>query len=1815
MASSLAAQLSQIAANSTNQLNLKAQRVAHSKSLIFDKKVAGSQDFDTIYDICYDGFREICQLDARFAQFERSIFSHQSKAQDRTEMTAEQNKELDAVLEAFLALIGGRLLLSPAVKAVEWLIRRFRIHEYNTEFTILTFLPYYSTPVFLNLLAILPEDLPPTFKVLIPYKRSAISPVRQALVQGAIANQNVINALNNHVLQVSQQRAHHHALLSFWAGIVTEGVAGKLDSSRSGGRSVEKQKHDDIILQILPVLNDGLAMKDVSELVIGCYMVCVVLAQKAELQDQVLDGLMEAVVGSWTEETLSSGLICIATLAQQKPEAILPKRVLKALLHLEDPLKQLVEISAEYKTSHLLLGLVAGCVSNLSSRETPLRLDLLSSMFESQLLGDIEMAKAMTLVLQAASNINGTVSLDAQTHLADLVQLFARSNSLQPIFQKVIEDSSVDISVLEHNLQTAIESIPAPKAIEDVEMRDVETEMEEKVADGFKSAIESLTKESPYKASFLSERSIPVFDRLVQTFALAAGSQERVNSFVELPVLSKPNAATSPQFLSFFIRIFTGPYPAGTKAAALRTVSSALNSAFFNDLDLQTLLPFLLSALADQSERVRREAADTLAIVGKLDGKKKSSQSANIWARDSIYGQDKQSKDIPWLSTRDFQKLLERALLPGLEEYKDDQEHIGRALEIALRGSSASDSAAPELKKPLRLAFFTFLCSHAVQVPLYAPKVGLLNLLNRIDKAGGTTRTKELEPILKAWRGLGDQEVKEIHDREHVPVAEFEKEILKTVTPKEKDSVALLLSTVRPYSASLRASFVSSVFGRIRDIWAKVPEDRKITAAEKLLELSIQDSEALLVDFCRDLLRSVELPGSVLLSYLQQIPSSITDIDSLGPAPKRRRTSQNNMIAMTTKDAAKLSKLLDKMTFILELVDSSNPEAHPELTEGLFQVLAALHHFKSQIQSGMSYLLSLTLGSLLSIVNRSKGMTRPLFDTSVVRADMVVDCVRTTESPQVQNTALLLVAGLSVIAPELVLHSVMPIFTFMGSSVLRKDDDYSVSVIDQTIDQVVPALIQSLRHQKRDVVSGTSELLLSFTAAFEHIPSHRRLRLFHALITKLGTEEFLFAVLAMLANRYSMDKAVLVLMTGLVSDAGATVELTTYSKFLDLVSDSLKSKPGISQVLLGIGSDDGREPPKVAVDLLRALAYLFKHSSLKVKIARSPTTETGEAPEQIRALFSKILAQVLAIGESMQTVKSVHQAAGDVLNGLFSTLTTVDFLDTIEALLQRPDDVLRRKVLSLLGARLQQNPERDGESQMRMLDFLAVLVGIVESSPDILLKHAAVTCIDRITEKYGKKVPSKVTHAAQVVSSASCLGQDDDRIRINGVLCLASMIEVLGEAIIPALPQVFSRTLSLLDLSLEDEKVNARLHDAVFTLFSALFVHLPYMVSGSHLDRLLFLSFKSAVCEDVDDDNRQEALRFMARKVDMASTLASINRNWQQAVSAGPAATREVLEAVSLSIEKHPKSATMKNLSVLTSILFRAFDLRREQVALDSKSVFNISDLEEIEDLLNDVTIKMIYKLNDTTFRPIFTQLVEWASGLPKKDTQGTLARLTTFYRFLQVFFGTLQSIVTGYASYIIESAVSVLATATPTNPNTKSLWLATMRMLRSAFEHDQDEFWQSPSNLTKITTPLISHLRHATSPSTLTTITTETIPTITELAIAADSTDNHKELNTALMRFLRSGTSVSFSGSSINKGNAPAAAAGENPHTRIAALKAQQALTEHLGEDWLALLPEMLPYISELMEDEDEGVEREVRAWVKQIESVLGERLDDMLT
>ena len=142
-----------------------------------------------------------------------------------------------------------------------------------------------------------------------------------------------------------------------------------------------------------------------------------------------------------------------------------------------------------------------------------------------------------------------------------------------------------------------------------------------------------------------------------------------------------------------------------------------------------------------------------------------------------------------------------------------------------------------------------------------------------------------------------------------------------------------------------------------------------------------------------------------------------------------------------------------------------------------------------------------------------------------MRIDLIVDTIRTTGNAQLQNSSLLLVSCLAMWLPGAVLHSVMPVFTFMGSTLLRQGDDYSAHVIDKTVSRVIPPLVASLKKRSHEVVPGVVDVLISFTAAFEHIPTHRRLSLFEHVANALGPSDCLYAVVIMILDRYPTDIA------------------------------------------------------------------------------------------------------------------------------------------------------------------------------------------------------------------------------------------------------------------------------------------------------------------------------------------------------------------------------------------------------------------------------------------------------------------------------------------------------------------------------------------------------------------------------------------------------------------------------------------------------------------------------------------------------------------
>ena len=68
------------------------------------------------------------------------------------------------------------------------------------------------------------------------------------------------------------------------------------------------------------------------------------------------------------------------------------------------------------------------------------------------------------------------------------------------------------------------------------------------------------------------------------------------------------------------------------------------------------------------------------------------------------------------------------------------------------------------------------------------------------------------------------------------------------------------------------------------------------------------------------------------------------------------------------------------------------------------------------------------------------------------------------------------------------------------------------------------------------------------------------------------------------------------------------------------------------------------------------------------------------------------------------------------------------------------------------------------------------------------------------------------------------------------------------------------------------------------------------------------------------------------------------------------------------------------------------------------------------------------------------------------------------------------------------------------------------------------------------------------------------------------------------------------------------------SPHVRFAALRCAAALYVRLGLPYLALLPETVPFVAELMEDDNIEVERVCQALIRHIETISGESMENYL-
>lgn len=837
----------------------------------------------------------------------------------------------------------------------------------------MTFLPYHSAPIFRTLLSILPVRLFSELRFLHPYIQSLQNPPRHAIVYTATTNKAFFTRFNVHFLDVCKLGYSYPALIVFWATTVTEALAAILDQSRSGRPEAQRQNQENLVFRVIPVLNAGLSLQDNPDLHVGCYMILTVLVKKCALEDKVLAALLESTA-SGLSQTRSAGLICLAAIAEQQVEVLLPRRVLNALLKLEtlDSDLRLLKLDL-YNVEKLVLGIILGIVDEVSVAQDARYVRLVRVLIEADLLDESNLSVAIRhIILATQTGYPGSRQvLDVQASLMDLLLCLSEKETVRPILKA---SPKLDIRIRkamnldEHELDR--EHMGSASEPED----------QSYTLASFENAMSRIPVQTTLDISFLSHSDSFVFDSLARAFLSAFQSSANLKTFCDLSVLGKSLSMSKPLYFSFFVRIWCSHFSAAARAAAIAIVSEGLRGQGLVT-DPQFLIPYVIYGLADSAHSVRSASANLVMTLssyyGESKGKKNKQSNQPVLGQGEVYGQGYQSGEVVWLSWKEATKFLKEMLEPSLEECLLDANHILRYLPNPLNGagqqSSDTKNAQKKTKTPVRQAVFAFLCSHVVSTPVFRVKFLLLKILNEVEKVGTLCRTKALLPLLSECALGNTVEIEVLCNKHHISLPQFLDRLVGIVSPGDSDGVHVLEAILTRNKDIGSLLLLDAAHQRIRGLWPSLNSNMQLALARLLLEVAVDDIDENADDSWRNeyrlTLMSVSLSTSILQSFLEGLsfmPSNSTEPSS----SKRRRGARHAGTTIFTQDPESFRRSIRKCTFVMELIETSRAEKHPQLLKGLFQVMSDLQQLKDHSGMDMGYLEVLVMGNISPIVKR-----------------------------------------------------------------------------------------------------------------------------------------------------------------------------------------------------------------------------------------------------------------------------------------------------------------------------------------------------------------------------------------------------------------------------------------------------------------------------------------------------------------------------------------------------------------------------------------------------------------------------------------------------------------------------------------------------------------------------------------------------------------------------------------------------------------------------------------------------------------------------
>ncbi|CCF55570.1 hypothetical protein KAFR_0A01320 [Kazachstania africana CBS 2517] len=1763
--SSLSEQLAQIStSNATVAFDRKRRQKLHSASLIYNPKTASTQDYESIFENATKALNELSEIDPRFEIFKRSLFSESSISIDRNVQSKDEVNSLNNAINAYLYLASSKWHLSPTLHATEWLVRRFQIHVLNAETFLLSTLNYYQTPVFNRILNII--KLPPLFQPLSNFVRKENLPTNLTIIK-LFNDIGFLKLYASYLSKNIKQKTTYTNQLLFVTCCFINLIA-------------FNSNNEDKLNQMVPIfleISAKLLSSNSVDCQIAAHTILVVLSTALPLQKVIINAAMETILSNLKDiKAKKSAFIAICKMFQ----------TLKGQGNIDQLSDKLYKLFDSCFDSHYLTTFLSDneegtliCDKFITSyiraiaRYDHSKLSNIVNILEKVKLEKFEV-RMLIIDLIHLSEI-----LDDKSQLIQLFEYFIKIN--EKLVINCLKSLNLTPELFEIRLTTSLFTL---NEINDENVKNLDSQ---KIA-GQNTQVppfkEFLEKNSSYintKNTSMVAESDETFNKSLSLFIEAVGRSYQPGLFLSSFFTTLEGRMT------FLLRTVISPAaPITLRIIALTNISKYLHN-IDKESNLFTLVPILLVALNDVSKNVRLQVKKVLIQISKRPSTK------HYFLVNKIYGSD---VALQMLSPKDGENWLNKFI----DEYIVENTEMSHIF----------------IPKKNEKVFLLFWANQALNIPLPYAKAILLDNLSKHSSANAysTLFQNFFENYLN---NRSEWEIKCKNNK--TDFSNFETKLIDLISEKEKNQFLIDFSIQCLKSDHEQLSEL--VAARILKIFSTLKSAFQLQIVENIINSAAESDPVYdAIGLLQALPVSADIFNSILSANKINTDASATDLTK-----RRRRRSSSNKSAFQNEEVSQLAEVhLRKLTIILEALDKAKVEGTSSLLSTLFSLLSDLESLDQDGGLPVLYVQETLTSCMLNVLHSLKENGTTELDN--VRADILVSAIRNSPSPQLQNKFLLVVGALASLSSETVLHSVMPIFTFMGAHSIRQDDSFTTQVVEKTILTVVPALLENANQTKQDELEF---LLMSFTTAFQHVPKHRRVRLYSTLVKTLGASTAIGPFFFLVAQQFSahmatfklgearnfIEFAKLFLVNFTVSE-----QLTGLRSFLQILSDLLKSikdketKDHLSSKALFTNGVLNSSVSELFVLVQNSFDFINKviqeddadyynvNGSFKLRVYAALLDSNNDKKylATVKEEFGSVLEYVLLfINNSGDNFSLPDESSAEALspdfqseikNLLFNLLTNTlnmlpieDFVSSVTPLITKSANKdIRYHLALVVGTKFELESLESAPVAGSVIELLLERVPIEKSS--ISVASVFMNTLATLIGKFGKKLEVSLLTKSIILATNELLSDETEMV-ISSLTVITNCIQNLGVKAISFYPKIVPPSIKIFEKLRENKEneLKEQLQLSIILLFAAMIKSIPTFLM-SNLANVIYIILFS---DEVETSTRLSVIDLLVTNIDLKELLKVLQKLWVSTVcktedSIAISLFLSILESTVEAIDK--KSATSQS-PTFFKLLLSLFEYR-------SISEFDNNTISRIEASVHKIANAYVLKMNDKVFRPLFVLTVRWAFDGEGAVNVGIseVERLTAFFKFFNKLQENLRGIITSYYTYLLEPTTKLLKRYLDKEINDINLQRLVLNSLTSSFKFDKDEYWKSTSRFEIICEVLVGQLKVVEN-----TIGKYLVKAIGFLAANNSSVDEHNQTLNKILASHMKATCPSFE--------------------KLWAIRSMKLIYSKVGESWLVLLPQLVPVIAELLEDDDEEVEHEVRTGlVKVVENVLGEPFDRYL-